>query len=144
MTRRIKGPRTKVPDYYEQGRLLRMLFPQFRPTTWKGHKAWIGRLQPDPGSDIYDVVIVYRGPKAPRVYVVLPDLGKCTHMYKEGHLCLFYPKDPGQRWENDSIIARTIVPWTISWLHFHELYQETDIWQGPEVKHGARDDRKVS
>lgn len=135
MTKQVKGPRTRIPDYYEQDRIMRSSFPQFRRSTFKDRKAWRGVMAPDPGSTTYEILVEYRGPRAPRVYVLSPELGRCKHRYKEGHLCLFYPRDPGRRWEQDSIVALTILPWTASWLHFHELYLETGEWLGPEVEH---------
>lgn len=144
MSKRTKGPRTRVPDYYEQDRVIRLRFPQFRRTNWKGHKAWVGELSPDPGSTVYTILIVYRGPKSPRVHVLSPPLRSRKHVFKEGHLCIYHHKEPGARWESDSVIAMTIIPWTASWLHFHELYLETGYWLGPEVEHGSIEKKEAS
>lgn len=138
----VELPR-RIIDYYAQTGFIRKKFPQFRPVTWRGHKAWRGKLQPDPGSRAYDVAIVYRGPKAPRVYVVSPKLGRAKHLYREGYLCLFDPKDPGRRWERDAIVAETTIPWTAGWLHFHELFLETGYWLGPETIHRSRKDSEA-
>jgi hypothetical protein len=42
------------------------------------------------------------------------------------------------RWEADSKIAETIIPWTAAWLHFYELYLETGVWRGPQARHGSQ------
>ena len=144
MAKTTKGPRARIPDYYEQDRLLRAPFPQFKRTEWKGRKAWVGQLQPDPGSRTYTVVVEYRGPKPPHVHVIGPQLPNRKHVYAGGNLCLYYQKEPGARWECDSLIARTIIPWTASWLHFHELYLETGVWFGPEIEHGATEKKEAS
>lgn len=144
LTMIAKGPRTRIPDFYEQDRVMRLLFPQFKRMTRKGHKGWVGQFQPNPGGSAYTVAVEYRGPKPPYVFVLDPPLEDGKHRFKRGNLCLYYHKEPGARWECNSVIALTIMPWTASWLHFHELYLETGIWFGPEIEHGESQNKEAS
>jgi hypothetical protein len=134
----VAGPRPRVPDYYSQSVLLRPRWPQFRKCSARGHKAWAGSLQPSPGSLECTVQVIYRGPHAPHVYVLEPKLEDGPHRYPGNRLCLFDPAEPGRRWEADSKIGETIIPWTAAWLHYYELYLETGVWRGPQAPHGSK------
>jgi len=87
-----------------------------------------------PSSQIYKIKIVDKGGAFPRVYVLKPKLVKGTpHLYSDGSLCLFYPKDFS--WSKKSLIGETIVPWTALWLYFYELWLKTGNWYGESVEH---------
>lgn len=91
-----------------------------------------------PGSPKYIVQVIYRGPHAPRVYVLEPKLEDSPHRYDGNRLCLFDPREPRRRWKADSKIGETIIPWTAAWLHYYELYLETGVWRGPQAPHGSK------
>jgi len=82
------------------------------------------------------VKIEYRIGKHPRVWVTAPPVVEnAPHLYKDGTLCLYYPKD--RSWNKQSWIARTIMPWTAEWLLLYELWLETGKWWGLEAPHNG-------
>jgi hypothetical protein len=74
----------------------------------------------------------------PKAYVLSPDLQALAggerppHIYDhiEGitRLCLFYPQS--SEWTTQSWLSDTMVPWTISWLRFYEIWLITGKWEG--------------
>jgi hypothetical protein len=141
-----------------QDEALRAKCPQFRlvgDVGWMG--AWEGTLRPI--CQTYRIRVVY----FPRrildgwrltnhyvnVFVVDPPVGPDPrgtgeppqHVYRLGHpqafpaLCINDPIDDAW-WPNEFIVDR-IIPWTIKWLFFHELWLTTGVWKGggrhPEV-----------
>jgi hypothetical protein len=75
---------------------------------------------------------------APDVIVVGPDLGalaqgkRIPHTYayagRGTRLCLWWPK--AREWVPRMKIADTFLPWTAEWLHYFEVWLQTDEWQG--------------
>jgi len=95
---------------------------------------WTGPLQPTPESSVYTVRISFTPSGIPAVRVLAPKpRATAPHRYRNGDLCLYYPKDAS--WTPDQFIWRTIVPWTVSWLFFYELWLDTGKWLGPEAPH---------
>lgn len=122
------------PNVNLQIAAMRSLFPNFR--YYKSQQYWIGYLQPSEDSPIYQVKIKYRGHSEPEVTILNPKIEKAKHRYSKGKLCLFYPDDPkNMKWTKDSLIAKTIVPWTAVWLFCHEHWLETGVWLNEEVDH---------
>lgn len=118
---------------------MRALFPQFRAVANRHDWArWTGALRPTPLSDTYTVEIEYHLPTRPEVRVLDPvlqarsDQPKIPHTFTENKLCLH---TPGQ-WTSQMIIARTIVPWTSTWLYFYEVWRVTGEWVGGGVHPG--------
>jgi hypothetical protein len=74
----------------------------------------------------------------PRAYVLSPDLQELAggkrppHVYDHvdgvTRLCLYYPTS--NEWTTQSWLSKTMVPWTISWLRFYEIWQITGKWEG--------------
>ena len=74
----------------------------------------------------------------PEAWVLNPDLQQLAdgarppHIYDlvngKTQLCLFYPQS--NEWTTQSWLAKTMVPWTISWLRFFEIWQNTGKWEG--------------
>lgn len=120
-----------VKDIGFQVAFLKARFPNLKYS----HRKWVGWIQPQDGFSVYKVVIVYRGPKPPGVYLLDPPLVEgAKHVYHEDDsLCLYYPKD--WMWNENQIIALTIVPWTYAWLYFYEIWQDTRVWYGDEAPH---------
>lgn len=61
------------------------------------------------------------------------------HMYGDGTLCLYKPKD--DPWKPSDNIHEKIIPWTAEWLVFYELYLMCGKWLGPEAEHGTAEKR---
>jgi len=74
----------------------------------------------------------------PEAYVLSPDLQELAggerppHIYDHingiTRLCLFYPQS--NEWTTQSWLSDTMVPWTISWLRFYEIWLITGKWEG--------------
>lgn len=94
-----------------------------------------GRCQPSEHSLVYTYKITYSPGRPPKVTVVSPLItyDESIHMYSDGSLCLYYPKD--YSWTATSHLYDTIVPWTHEWFLFYELYQLTGEWKHPFVEH---------
>jgi hypothetical protein len=86
-------------------------------------------------SNDYEVRIIYSHPKHPEVFVINPKIEYKAklHMYKNGSLCLYYPKD--NSYTSKSMLYDTIIPWTSEWLIFYELYKRNGKWLGKYKHH---------
>lgn len=105
-------------------------FPTFSCHRKNGRRIWSGPLQPRLTSPSYQVEIEYRHHKPPRVKVLSPRLVAGTpHLYKDGSLCLYWPKE--WHWQDDELLAETIIPWAALWLYYYELWLDTGQWLGP-------------
>jgi len=94
---------------------------------------WIGELTPS--NITYKVKIEYKNKKSPKVYILSPEiLDKAPHRYLDKSLCLYYPYDKDFN-NKISLISDTIIPWTVEWLYYYELWLKTGVWWGPEVLH---------
>lgn len=97
-----------------------------------GQLCWIGQLQPTPLSIRYTVRVGYAaGEGAPRVEVVRPalraeDVESLPHVYAEDRLCLCYP----WQWDDNRLIALTVIPWAAEWLLQFEIWKVTGKWHG--------------
>lgn len=136
MARRIVIPSRGI-DVGLQILWMRERFPSFCYSREPGWIGWIGSLQPTELSPNYKLRIEYRGAQSPKVHVIDPPIhAGAPHMYADGSLCLFYPRD--RSWGKQTIIAQAIVPWAAEWLFFYECWLETDTWWADQVSHTGR------
>lgn len=98
---------------------------------------WIGDIQPTPISRIYTVALKFRmwgipqiwimgdslknldSPDFPHKYEINIDMKMvrvCLYRYREFNTCKF--------------LSKTIIPWTVEWLYFYELWLATGEWCG--------------
>jgi hypothetical protein len=135
----------------EQERRLRELYPDFRSvlhTDWIG--VWEGPLLPI--MQTWRIRILYFSQRdfgdwflANRyvtVTVLDPPVGRDPrgtgepppHVYRLGYppdfpaLCLYDPA--AGEWSPEAYIAETIIPWTIEWLYWFEVWLLTGEWKG--------------
>lgn len=96
-----------------------------------------GWCQPSEYSTVYHYKIIYKPNRPPQVFVVSPSIvyNDEIHMYGDGSLCLYYPKDFS--WTSSSNLYNTIIPWTHEWFIFYELYLITGEWKHPFINHQA-------
>jgi hypothetical protein len=140
--RRSRGGRSRPPtrrpgvtvalqNLHVQGR-----FPNFAFELRGGHAGrWVGKLQPREASQTYTIAIDYRLGDVPHVRVLSPTLHpKAPHVYPDGTLCLYWPEK--WPWRRAELLAETIIPWAAVWLHYYELWLDTDKWLGPASPHG--------
>lgn len=134
-----------------QGRRLVQAYPSFTPvamTGWFG--IWEGMLKPVMQSYRIRVRYIRYSPLTlgllinPHVEVLVldPKVGPDPrgtgepppHVFRLGHdpefpaLCLFDPA--GREWSPADLIADTIIPWSIEWLMWFELWLWDGIWRG--------------
>ena len=102
----------------------------------KGNKLFCnGFFQPTVHSPIYHYRLEWEPGTAPKVFPVRPSIAlhPDIHMYADGSLCLYYPKD--FVYSEKSNIHDTILPWAHEWFVFYELYQIKGRWLHPYVEH---------
>jgi len=110
---------------------MRAVFPQFHAETNRGNWVrWTGTLQPHELSDQYTVAISYTVPFRPEIRIVSPELRRRSdcknlpHIFPGDLLCVH----TADEWNGGLILARTIVPWTSTWLYFYETWYATGLW----------------
>lgn len=93
------------------------------------------QLKPTEGSLSYTVKLCCRvGSSKVDVYVVDPKIGRrvngkpVPHMYSDGTLCLYYPRQ--REWTIEDDWGDTLIPWISLWLFYYELWLETGEWLG--------------
>lgn len=134
---------TKIP-LKDQIRLLKKYYSEsiLIPNKNKGF-TWEGELKSSPMGDSYTIKIVYEIGSKPKTYIINPlklslpqNEKRLKHVYSHNlqELCLYYPKD--KEWHEGKMIASTIIPWAIEWLHHYEIWLITGEWHGGGVEHG--------
>jgi len=102
--------------------------------------SWFGKIQPTPISQEYSVCLVWEPSASPKVWVIGDELQKLDdpnfpHKFeidvekKMVRLCLYHY----QEFNSCEILANTIIPWTIEWLYFYEMWLATGEWHGGGV-----------
>lgn len=113
---------------------MKSLFPSFHSYYKSGNLIFKGDLFIKKEIPVYNVSIVYRREKNPKVYINSPELKVNTpHRYREGNICLYHPLN--FRRNGRQLVAKQIMGWTIAWIYFYEVWLETGVWYGPEVPH---------
>lgn len=98
---------------------------------------WIGKIQPTPLSRIYTVVVKFRMWEPPQVWIIGDELQNLDspdfpHKYeididkKMVRICLYRY----QEFNTYKFLSKTIIPWTIEWLYFYEIWLATNEWCG--------------
>lgn len=104
-----------------------------------GKLEWYAKVKPTVYSKEYDVKVEYIIGKMPKTWILNVDIDKfkakkIPHKYKVNieekkiQICLFRPQY--KEWTKSKFISNTIVPWTIEWLYFYEIWEITGKWQG--------------
>lgn len=129
--RKTKLPRqARIFNLAVQNIHIQRRFPGFTCRISKGCATWRGYLQPQSISPVYQVEIKYKLKQIPKVKVISPPLAhNAPHLYNDRSLCLYWPKE--WWWQQNDLIAEIIIPWTLSWLYFYELWLDTSKWLGP-------------
>ncbi len=129
--------KTKQFSLTKQMVALKAAYPKAKCQIIQDTLFWTGDIRPSPLSRTYNVLISYNQKKAPEVWVIGDELQKLDapdfpHHYelnaknKMVMICLH------RAWEfNDGrLLADTIIPWTIEWLYFYEIWLATGEWCG--------------
>lgn len=110
--------------------------------------VWGGKVRPTPISQEYPVLMTWEQGRSPRVWVVGDNLQKMDdpefphkfHINEEKRmvrLCLYRY----QEFNSSKLLSRTIIPWTVEWLYFYEIWLATGEWCGGG-EHPAEGERK--
>jgi hypothetical protein len=94
-----------------------------------GRLLWSGVVTPCKEADTYELLIDHRLRGAPRVHVISPLLsgpGPIPHTYNTTRPCLYVPGT----WYDNLSLAKTILPWSLEWLLYYELWSAGGDWQG--------------
>jgi hypothetical protein len=129
-----KGIKNNLAIVVER-RLLKANFPFLRFAVKEGKLVCYGFCQPTDSSPVYHYRIEWIPGQSPRAFPVNPKIAydDDIHMYTEGNLCLYYPKD--FIYDVKGHIHETIVPWVHEWFLFYELYLIKGKWLHPYVDH---------
>jgi hypothetical protein len=101
-----------------------------------GRLRWTFETRPSVLGRSYQARIDYWQGRIPKVFVDSPDLlalvdgRKLPHVYgsRPVELCLYYPRH--YEWKPWMRLDETIVPWTILWLYYFEIWLDTGEWKG--------------
>lgn len=133
---------------YEHYHGLRTHYPDGKCIITSKNKklVWEGMLKPSPFSREYKVRLEYEPPRAPRCFVIFPNLNqlsggrKIPHTYasslpsKITQLCLYLPRerhpDKFAEWLPQYQLSETILPWASLWLFYFEQWLYSGEWAG--------------
>lgn len=118
-------------------------FPETKCITQDDRMMFELKLQPSPASSFYKILIHYPMYGTIDVWASINDFDDIKdkdipHIYdkndnkKRLRLCLYY----GDEFKRGMSISETLIPWTIEWLYFYELWLATGKWLGGGI-HGA-------
>jgi hypothetical protein len=99
-----------------------------------------GKHKPTSNSQEYFFKIEYDVFNPPKVFIEKPKIeyNDNIHMFpSDNSLCLYHKTDLiKEKWSFKNYnLFDTIIPWTIEWLVFYELYSITGKWEHPFVPH---------
>lgn len=103
-----------------------------------GTLLWHSKLRPTPLSKEYSVLMTYKPRTRPKVLVLGDELQNLDtkdfpHIYsidtdnKYVEICLYRH---AYEFSNYKLLANTIVPWTVEWLFYYEIWLTTGEWLG--------------
>lgn len=122
---------------FDQMMALRAAYPSASCELRNGVLSWFGKVRPTPLSREYNVLLTYKDSKVPKVWVVGEELQKLgdadfPHKYDVDpennmvRICLYRYRE----FSKDKFLANTIIPWTVEWLYFYEIWLATGTWCG--------------
>lgn len=122
---------------FDQMMTLRATYPSASCELHNGTLFWFGKVMPTPLSREYNVALTYNGLQAPKVWVIGEELQKTDdpnfpHKYevdsqnKMVQICLYRYRE----FTREKFLANTIIPWTVEWLFFYEIWLATGTWCG--------------
>jgi len=94
-----------------------------------------GILRPLDYIEPHEIEIRVSCGASPRVFVKKPRIpyNEDIHMYQDGHLCLYYPRD--MFWSSNTSITEHTIPWINEWIIYYELYKISGVWEGLAAPH---------
>lgn len=131
-------PKIKKITLLQQSIALRTAYPDGMCNIEKHNRLfWGGKICPTPLSQQYNVLLSYELGGIPHVWVIGDELQKLDdpefpHKFeidkknKMVRLCLYRYQEFNQH----KYLSRTIIPWTVEWLYFYEIWLATGKWCG--------------
>ena len=127
----------KAIRLFDQMMTLRAAYPSASCELRNGTLFWMGKIKPTPLSREYDVALIYSDSQVPKVWVLGDSLQKIDdagfpHKYDVDvknnmvQICLYRYRE----FTKDKFLANTIIPWTVEWLYFYEIWLATGEWCG--------------
>ncbi len=105
----------------------------------KNYLVCKGNFKPTEYSTDYKFKITYNGISSPDIHVIEPQIeySDDIHMYPKGKsLCLYHPQKDQLEWDaRKHNLYETIIPWTLEWFVYYELYLINGRWEHPYVPH---------
>lgn len=116
---------------------LKASYPSATCTICKNTLLWRGKVRPSPLSREYSVQMTYKLRRTPCVWVFGNELQKLDnpnfpHHYEidaekqRVEICLYRYKE----FSSSKFLSKTIIPWTVEWLYFYEIWLATGEWCG--------------
>lgn len=122
---------------FDQMMTLRAAYPSASCELRNGTLFWFGKVKPTSLSREYNVALTYSNSQVPKVWVIGEELQKIDdpnfpHKYEVDpknnmvRICLYRYRE----FTKDKFLANTIIPWTVEWLYFYEIWLATGTWCG--------------
>lgn len=122
---------------FEQRISLKAAFPESKCKIDKNTLIWTAKIKPTAFSREYKVIVWFKLWKSPTVWVVGDELQNLDavdfpHKYdidpkkKIVEVCLYRRKE----FSSYKYLSKTIIPWTIEWLYYYEIWLATGEWCG--------------
>src|SRR5258708_32822077 len=134
MTRPFRAPGLSAAQQYQ---VLRCANPfggtgKLRP----GGLVWLYSGRPSPIGRLYKLELRYQQSGYPEVFVREPNIGvlaggrNLPHVYQQTppQPCLFLPWT--DEWTPQRTLVDTIIPWSILWLYYFEVWLRSGEWTG--------------
>lgn len=117
--------------------VLKIAYPEANAYIHRGVLYWNGKLCPSQLSRTYNVKLKYKLKKHPIVTVSGENLKKLDdpnfpHVFNIDlekwliEICLYY----NEEFNSQMLLADTIIPWTVEWLYYYEIWLATGNWYG--------------
>lgn len=127
-----------LPELYRQITQLKKYYNIVLKSLHRGRVELELMLQPTEFSISYKIkIIANKNSTIVNIFVIEPKIKKyrngikVPHLYNDGSLCLFYPKN--DEWNYKQLWSETLIPWTSLWLFYYEIWIETGEWLGGGV-----------
>jgi hypothetical protein len=133
------------PNFFYQKALLKQNCPFIECKVSLNRKVLTceGMFKPTDDTDKYRVKIICESDKSPQIIILEPRIevtekeGFNIHIYPNGSLCLFYPKE--FEWTNNTTVAENLIPWINEWILYYEIYKlNGGKWEGIEAPNHIR------
>ena len=129
--------KVKKPTLFQQKVALGANYPDGKCNITGQRLSWLARIRPTPISQEYHVRLIWEIGKPPKVWVFGDELQRLDdpdfpHKYgidkkeKMVWLCLYRYEE----FTSSKFLSNTIIPWTIEWLYFYEIWLATGEWCG--------------